>query len=106
LADRFGMWWFDARQQFGLIGLLLAVVGAFRLWVISRAWATLVILAYAINTIFAFTYNVGDTHVFYLPSHLFAAFLAGVAIAPVGRALTARPARTVKVRATGMMLAA
>jgi Protein of unknown function (DUF2723) len=28
LADRGGMWWFDARQQFGVIGLLLAVVGA------------------------------------------------------------------------------
>ena len=90
LVDRVGMWWFDARQQFGVIGLLLAVVGAVRLWTISRPWATLVLLAYAINTVFAFTYNVGDTHVFYLPGHLFTAFLAGAAIA-----------RTIKVRATG-----
>jgi Protein O-mannosyl-transferase TMEM260-like len=91
LADRVGMWWFDARQQFGIFGLVLAVVGAVRLWTISRPWATLIVLAYAINTLFAFTYNVGDTHVFYLPSHLFTAFLAGAALqSPVARAFTAR----------------
>ena len=103
LADRTGMWWFDARQQFGVIGLLLASVGVFRLWVRSPPWATLVLLAYAINTVFAFTYNVGDTHVFYLPSHLFAAFLAGAALQrPVERTFTVRrDARTTKVRATG-----
>lgn len=103
LADRTGMWWFDARQQFGVIGLLLAIVGAFRLWMRSRPWATLVLLAYAFNTVFAFTYNVGDTHVFYLPSHLFTAFLAGAALqSPLGRTFMVRPgARTVKVRATG-----
>jgi len=102
LAGRLGMWWFDARQQFGVIGLLLAGFGIVRLWTISRPWATLVALGYAINTIFAFTYNVGDTHVFYLPSHLFAAFVAGAALSPVGRAFKARPARTIKVRATGV----
>jgi len=84
LASRFGMWWFDARQQFGVLGLLLAGIGAVRLWKISRPWATLVLLAFAINTLFAFTYNVGDTHVFYLPSHLFTAFLAGAALTLFG----------------------
>src|SRR5207244_8687018 len=49
-ADRLGMWWFDARQQFGIIGLLLAAIGVVRLWMISRPWVTLVVLAYAINT--------------------------------------------------------
>ena len=109
-ADRVGMWWFDARQQFGVPGLLLAIAGAFRLWTLSRPWATLMLLAYAINTLFAFTYNVGDTHVFYLPGHVFTAFLAGTALhSPVRRAFMARPgalfeapsARTIKVRATG-----
>ena len=90
LASRIGMWWFDARQQFGIIGVLLAAIGAVRLWMLSRPWATLVVLAYAINTIFAFTYNVGDTHVFYLPSHLFAALAAGAALSPVARPFTVR----------------
>jgi hypothetical protein len=84
LAGRVGMWWFDARQQFGVVGLVLAVIGVVRLWTISRPWAMLAVLAYAINTIFAFTYNVGDTHVFYLPSHLFTALVAGAALAPFG----------------------
>ena len=92
LSGRAGMWWFDARQQFGVIGLLLAALGVFRLWAISRAWATLVALGYAINTVFAFTYNVGDTHVFYLPSHLFMAFAAGVAVCPLGGRSGGRPA--------------
>ena len=99
LVDRVGMWWFDARQQFGLLGLLLALVGAVRLWTLSRPWAVLVLLAYAINTLFAFTYNVGDTHVFYLPGHLFTAFLAGTALqSPLFKASSAR---TVKVPAIG-----
>ena len=102
VAGRLGMWWFDARQQFGVLGLVIAGIGAVRLWMISRPWATLVLLAYAINTLFAFTYNVGDTHVFYLPSHLCTAFLAGAALqSPVGRAFKARPAQTIKARATG-----
>jgi hypothetical protein len=91
LADRVGMWWFDARQQFGVLGLLLAIVGAVRLWTISRPWATLMLLAYAINTVFAFTYNVGDTHVFYLPGHLFTAFLAGAALTSSGGFERTRP---------------
>jgi hypothetical protein len=91
LAGRVGMWWFDARQQFGIIGLLVAAAGLVRLWTLSRPWAALVTLGYAINTVFAFTYNVGDTHVFYLPSHLFTAFMAGVALSPFGGSQRTRP---------------
>ena len=91
IAGRAGMWWFDARQQFGVIGLLLAAVGITRLWAVSRPWATAVLLAYAINTLFAFTYNVGDTHVFYLPSHLFTAFVAGAALGGSGGSRRTRP---------------
>ena len=94
LAGRAGMWWFDARQQFGIAGLILAVVGATRLWMISRPWATLLTAAYAINTAFAFTYNVGDTHVFYLPGHLFTAFMAGAALSWFGEPEKARPAHS------------
>ncbi|HEY3158930.1 MAG TPA: DUF2723 domain-containing protein [Vicinamibacterales bacterium] len=91
LAGRLGMWWFDARQQFGVPGLMLAAVGIVRLWAIARPWATLVALGYAINTIFAFTYNVGDTHVFYLPSHLFTALMAGAALSSCAGSKRIRP---------------
>ena len=105
LAGRVGMWWFDARQQFGVIGLLLAAAGIVRLWTISRPWATLVALGYAINTIFAFTYNVGDTHVFYLPSHLFTAFLAGAALSHLWRRPLWSTRRNARVALTGLVFA-
>jgi hypothetical protein len=79
-GDRLAMFAFDARQQFGVAGIVLAAAGAVALWRKSRAWAVLVLLAYVANTLFAFTYNVGDPHVFFLPGHFFAAFAAGAAL--------------------------
>jgi hypothetical protein len=104
-ADRLRMWVWDARQQFGIAGLVLASVGAIRLWFRSRAWALLAWSAFAINTVFAFTYNVGDTHVFFLPSHYFTALFAGIAVAPVGR-LKAPPAGGPGFRRTEGLVAA
>ena len=97
-SDRLAMWWFDARQQFGAAGLALAVAGIVGLWWTSRRWAVLVVSALAINTAFALTYNVGDSHVFFLPGHFMTAFLAGAAVAWIAgaRAMTA-PARVLLV---------
>ena len=85
VTDRLAMWAWDARQQFGIIGLALAGLGAIALWWRSRPWAVLVCSAYLVNTIFALTYNVGDTHVFFLPGHFFTALAAGVGAAEVVR---------------------
>jgi MFS family permease len=79
-AERLAMWWFDARQQFGALGLALAAVGAVRTWTRSRAWGITLATAFAMTTLFALTYNVGDTHVFFLPAHFLAALWAGIAI--------------------------
>ncbi len=77
LDDRFAMYWFDLRQQVGVPGAVAAVAGlAFLLWTEWRV-GLLVLAAWLGNWAFAFTYNVGDTHVFYLPSHLFVALAAG-----------------------------
>ena len=92
LSDRAALFAFDARQQFGAAGLVLAALGVVTLWRISRPWATLVLLSYGINTAFAVTYNVGDPHVFFLPGHLVVALAAGVAVAGAVRALPTRPA--------------
>ena len=83
IPDRLGMWWFDAQQQFGAVGLLLAVAGAFRLWHTSRAWGAMLMACFTICTAFALTYNVGDAHVFFLPSHFIVALFAGAAVASV-----------------------
>ena len=66
LDDRFAMYWFDLRQQVGVPGAVAAVAGlAFLLWTEWRV-GLLVLAAWLGNWAFAFTYNVGDTHVFYL----------------------------------------
>jgi hypothetical protein len=91
IPDRLAMMFWDARQQFGLLGLAVATIGVVRIWWLSRSWAVLVWTAYAISTAFAFTYNVGDTHVFFLPSHYFTALLAGVAVGAGAQSRT-RPA--------------
>jgi hypothetical protein len=83
LRGRVAMWLWDARQQFGLAGLALAIVGLVRLWTASRPWAALVTLAYVLSTAFALTYNVGDPHVFFLPGHFMAALAIGAALAPI-----------------------
>ncbi len=87
LADHAAMYAFDLRQQYGWIVPGLALVGVAELG--RRHWrrALLVVAAYLVNALFAFSYNVGDTHVFYLPSHLVVALAAAVGIATVGRAV-------------------
>jgi len=91
-ADRAAMIWFDARQQFGVAGLALAVIGAWRMWRARRRWARLALTAYGVNLAFAATYNVGDPHVFLLPGHYFTALLAGCAfLGPNGGAKRTHP---------------
>lgn len=77
IDDRFAMYWFDLRQQVGVPGVIAAVSGLAFLFRISWRLGVLLLLAWFVNWAFAFTYNVGDTHVFYLPSHLFVALAAG-----------------------------
>ena len=85
VKDRVALFGFDANQQFGRGGLLLAVVGIIALWRANRPWAVLVLLAYLTNTLFAFTYNVGDPHVFFLPGHFFVAMAAGCCVSAVAQ---------------------
>jgi len=84
-TDRLAMYWFDLRQQVGWPAVVVAACGAAAM--VSRSWriGVMLLLVYAVNAVFAFTYNVGDTHVFYLPSHLCVALLAatgGTALRP------------------------
>jgi hypothetical protein len=98
LVERMAMWIWDARLQFGLAGLALAIAGVFRLWLVSRPWALLFVSAYLVNTIFAVTYNVGDPHVFFLPGHAFTA-LAIAALFAGRRPVKVRPASLIAVAA-------
>ena len=86
MRDRLAMYWFDLRQQFGPVVPALAVVGLARSWIADRRRALLLSLLYAANVAFAFGYNVGDSHVFYLPSHLIVATLAASSLVLTGLA--------------------
>jgi hypothetical protein len=77
LGDRIGMYWFDVRQQVGLPGVAAALAGLAFLFRTSWRLGALVLVAWLVNWAFAFGYNVGDAHVFFLPSHLFVALAAG-----------------------------
>lgn len=109
-SARLAMWIWDARQQFGVAGLALAILGVAGLWQRHRPWAWLVGTAYIVNTAFALTYNVGDPHVFLLPGHFFTAFAAGAGMAFIASdmpGLKPRPTRLlpgIKAVAVGLVL--
>ena len=79
------MYGFDLGQQFGWLPLPLAVVGAARLIRVrppaGGCWSRRVRAA----LVFALSYNVGDAHVFFLPSHLMIALLVAPGLASLGR---------------------
>jgi len=89
VRDHAAMYWFDLRQQFGVAGPMLAAAGLAEVALTNGRRALLVFLLWAANAAFAFSYNVGDAHVFYLPSHLFIALLAAPAVVLAGRIIEA-----------------
>jgi hypothetical protein len=82
MRARARMYWFDLQQQFGLVGVVVASIGAIVL-VRSPRRAALVLFFYLASVLFAFSYNVGDIHVFFLPSHYAIALLAAIGAAGV-----------------------
>lgn len=89
LRNRPAMYWFDLRQQFGLVAIALALMGLAYLILRRRAGSAayarrvglMLAIIYFANLLFAWTYNVGDVHVFFLPSHFVVALLAGAGTA-------------------------
>ena len=93
VSERLAMYRFDVFQQFGW-AVLLAPLGLIRLFGTDRRRGVLMLALFAVNAAFAFTYNVGDAHVFYLPSHVTLALLAAPGIVAAGRLASAvRPAK-------------
>ncbi len=103
LQTRPAMYWFDLRQQFGVPGVLLAVVGLAFVAFHWPARAVLLLLLYAANLAFAWTYNVGDAYIFFLPSHYIVALCAGAGVAALVAALSRLLNRTMAVSA-GLLL--
>jgi len=76
LGDHLRMYIFDLRQQFGTGVPIVSAAGL--AWLTASDWRRGLLVAgtYVANVLFAYSYNVGDSHVFYLPSHLIVALLA------------------------------
>jgi len=80
-AERLRMYLFDLTQQFGWLLPIASAAGLYALSRRSRPRAVLVGGAYVANLAFALSYNVGDSHVFFLPSHLALALLMAAGLA-------------------------
>ena len=91
-GERLRMYLFDLRQQFGWHGIVLAFAGSVVLAWRNLSRAALLAIAYATTLLFGLAYNVGDSHVFFLPSHLMIALLASPAIAWLGELVKSRSA--------------
>jgi len=87
LGDHAAMYAFDVEQQFGWLGPLVGLAGLVQLARTRWQSALMLFLVYAANVLFAFGYNVGDTHVFYLPAHLIVALLAVPGLVLIGQAV-------------------
>jgi hypothetical protein len=90
LSDHAAMYWFDLRQQFGAVAPVLAAGGLIQLAIADVRRAVLMLALYLSNVAFAYSYNVGDAHVFYLPSHLIIALLAAPAAVFAARVVPRR----------------
>ncbi len=107
LKRRVGLYWFDVRQQIGVVGIALACLGLFGL---RQQWRVVLLLvtAFLAAFSFAYTYNVGDVHVFFLPSHQILIVLAAAGIATIWRwtsTLRSRAPRAGTAAAAGLLLA-
>ena len=80
LRPRLGLYWFDVVQQFGRMGVAVALIGIAGL-VRQPRMCLLIVTGWMVSAFFAYTYNVGDAHVFFLPSHVFVALTAGYGVA-------------------------
>jgi hypothetical protein len=83
LQHRPGLYWFDLHQQVGSPGAVLAIAGFLYIAVRWQRRGLLLLVLFLANLVFAWTYNVGDVHVFFLPSHYIAALCAGSGVAAV-----------------------
>jgi Protein of unknown function (DUF2723) len=96
-AERLNMYAFDLLQQFGWVPPSVAAVGLVHLaWHDLRRLA-LILLIFVVTLGFALGYNVGDAHVFLLPSHLAIALLSASGVVAAQRAIGPRRGRLIPI---------
>jgi len=88
-AERVLMMWRLLRDQIGLVGLGLALIGLGRL-IVGRQWPLLVLtgLGYGVGVAFNLAYFIGDVQVLFIPSYLFVSLWLGLGVASVAQAVS------------------
>jgi hypothetical protein len=90
------MFVFDVQQQFSIVSLILAGIGAAVLARATIARLCLLVVWMICTALFALSYSVGDTHVFLLPLHFSLALLVAPGLAGVEAALSRLGGRSVR----------
>jgi hypothetical protein len=104
LQHRPAMHWFDLQQQVGVAGVALAAFGfCYVLWHWPKR-AIFLLLFYAANMAFAWTYNVGDAYIFFLPAHYIVALCAGGGIAAVAALVSRMSSRRAATAVSALLL--
>ena len=85
-AERILMTWQLLRDQVGLVGFGLALIGLGRL-ATSRRWPLLALtgLGYGLGVAFNLAYFIGDLQVLFIPSYLFVSLWLGLGVASVAQ---------------------
>lgn len=96
-SERLRMYAFDLFQQFGWVPPVVAAVGLVHLARHDLRRFALILLIFIVTLVFALGYNVGDAHVFLLPSHLAVALLTAAGVVAVQRAIRPSLGRMVPI---------
>jgi hypothetical protein len=87
-VDRLVMTWELLRDQVGLVGIGLALLGLGRL-IAGRQWPLLALtgLGYVTGVAFNLVYFIGDVQVLFIPSYLFVSLWLGLGVASIAQGL-------------------
>jgi hypothetical protein len=93
-GKRLAMVWDMLRDQVGIVGVVLALLGLLRL-MIGRRWALLALtgLCYGVSVAFNMIYLIGDVHVLFIPSYLYVSLWMGLGVAALAQGVVAVTAR-------------
>ncbi|MCS7260534.1 MAG: DUF2723 domain-containing protein [Anaerolineae bacterium] len=94
------------RDQFGLVGIALALVGLARLvWMRRWPWLALTGFSYAAGVLFNLLYDIGDIAVLYVPSYLLVTLWLGLGLVTLAQAVARVSTRRVGYGVLGCSLA-
>jgi len=87
LPMRIAAWAGQLFAQFGVLGVLLGLLGFWRLLERARMWVLATLISTVLYSIYAIGYNTTDSYVYLIPSYIIFALWIGHGISEVGRYL-------------------